>query len=767
MLSSAKRPQVRAALLAICLLLCGFALREAYPAHLAAQPTVSHLPPTFSAPSGYYDHDLRVTLRSPQPGAQLFFTLDGSTPALTAATPYTQPLHLHAQPASVVVLRAQALLPDGQWSPIASATYFMDLPASLPFLSLIVEPDDLWSPDHGIYANPTQKGTLWERPVTVTYVAQDRESGFELAAGLRVHGGGSREFDKKSFRLYFREDYGSRRLDYPLFEGNEVQSFDRLIVHNGGQDHAVTPSPPFPPRLNWTLMRNALADTIAREINGCAVHDQPVVLFLNGELWGIYYLREHIDETFLDDHYDVEDTDFIEAAGHMHEQEVAMGDEENWDNLTAYLESHNLADPAAYAYVQSQVNIDNFIDYNLLQLYGANDDWPERNVHQFRPRVQGGQWHWLFWDSDHSFGLQPHSSAEMDMVERALTYDHPVTEGRDLLLLRSLLNNPDFRTQFLTRAADLLNTVLRPDAVIAHIDTLAAEIAPDITYETLRWASAGNWPANIESLRDFARRRPAIFRQHLIASFDLDGTADLAIVPPTSGSGTVAVNDSLIDALPWQGTYFQGLPVQLTAAPAPGYRFTGWDSPDLPASPTITLTLATSMTLAPRFELLTADVPQPGDLIFTTIHHDDGDTWFELQVQRSGGVDLRGWRITDNDTKTATDEGSLIFADDPALASVHQGTRIRIIASGDDGQAANYSHLGARQLILTLDDSYLQTHQDPGFILGEHDNLVLLAPGPTDAFADDQGIAFLSENSAVTPASFGVLSDGVRASTQP
>jgi hypothetical protein len=164
---------------------------------------------------------------------------------------------------------------------------------------------------------------------------------------------------------------------------------------------------------------------------------------------------------------------------------------------------------------------------------------------------------------------------------------------------------------------------------------------------------------------------------------------------------------------------------------------------------------------------------QPGDLVVTNIQVDDdvieGD-WFQLLVTRRGGLDLRNWRITDNDTKTATDEGSLIFADHDAFAHLPRGTSILIAATQTPANDARFPHdhlpaWPAGQMVLYSGNEHLDAQTDPWFNLGETDNLVVLAPGPTPAFHDDQGIAFATtgnpDRPVVTPASFGVLSDGV------
>jgi hypothetical protein len=375
----------------------------------------------------------------------------------------------------------------------------------------------------------------------------------------------------------------------------------------------------------------------------------------------------------------------------------------------------------------------------------------------------------MSWDSDSGFGAHsavPWRHVDPNLIKHLLDYDHPDTGGRDALLLRKLLENPAFLEQFLSRTADLLNTTLAPQSVIAHIDALAAELEPDIAYETLRWPSSVNWESSVQELRDFAHHRPDLVRQYVVEGFDLDGTTQLTFDPPASGSGTIAVNGFLIQNLPWQGVYFQGVPIQITAVPTVGYRFSGWDPPDLPQTPIITLAVSAAQTVTPRFELMGADAPRPGDVIFADYHADAGShiegSWFELRVMRPDGVDLRGWRVTDNDTKTATDEGSLIFGDNPVFACVPRGTTIMVVVNpAGNGQLPDDLNTWDRQMVLHVGNGNLDATADAGFNLGPNDNLVLLAPGPTEAFSDDQGIAFVAASTAVTPASFGVLADGV------
>jgi hypothetical protein len=730
--------------------------------------------PHFSTPGGYYDDDLPLVLRATVPGAVVRYTLDGSLPTVDKGTVYTRPIRLSAEPPTVAVVRARVELPDTEPGATVSESYFMGVEAALPLLSLVIDPEDMWGDERGIYTHPQGRGREWERPVDLTFVDVDRSRGFQVTAGARIHGEWSRRFDKKSFRFYFRRDYGPARLTYPLFPGSEVATFDRLVLHNGGNDSTQ-------PEVNWTLLRNALVTELAFAMGEDATHTRPVLVFVNGELWGIYQLRERIDEAFLEDHYGVDEADILDSPANEWVGTTIAGDREHWEQLIDFVASHDLTEPGAYAYVRSQVDIDDFIDYTLLQIYSGNADWPEHNVNQFRARRVGGQWQWIVWDNDYSFGLNLYGDVAfegdivtLNLVQKLLEDDHVATDGEDTLLFRRLFENSDFRQRFLLRAAELLNTTFAAESVVPRIDALAEALAPDIDYEVARWGSSVNWALSVEGMRDYARRRPAAVREQIVTTFGLPGTTDLSFAPPIQGKGGVAVNGRVLEVLPWTGRYFRGTHLEVQAVPAPGYAFAGWENIES-VSPTPVLPVAEARTLTPRFLPLDPALPRVGDVTLTAYVVDDdtsidGD-WIEVRVEHCGGMDLRGWRFTDNDHKSATGEGSLILADAPALAAVPCGTLLRIVATRTAENDARFPEddLAAwdRRMLIYLGNDHLFKGSDGWFDLQTEDNLAILAPGPSPAYSDDVGIAFASGHPEVTPASFGVLTDGVRGTPLP
>ena len=535
---------------------------------LAASPLETDLLPTpaFSVPSGLYDHSFSLAIAAPSvPDAQIIYTTNGRSPLPESATVYNSPIPLDATEPNVSIIRARTLLPDGSLSDEVVGTYALGVETDLPLVSLVVEPDDLWSDERGILANPDRSGREWERVATITYLDENGRYGFSEPVGVRLHGQASRYANKKSLRLYFRRDYGLGRLNYPLFPGSDVTSFDRLVLHSGGQDIIEASA-------NGTLMRTQLMSKLAQQIGAPTTYNKHVLLFLNGELYGVYFLRERPDEVFFQDHFGLENVDIIDSPQRELNHTEATAD---WLTLEAYAAEHDLADPEHYATVLAQIDVNSFIDHYLLQMYAADNDWPHNNERLFRGGDPLARWQWFLWDVDYSFGKMAHSNLDFDMVKWLMDPDEPdVVEATRFF--RSLWANPDFRNRFLVRAADLLNTVLSPDNVAAQLEAVEAVIADDIGYEIARWGSPGNWYASAAQMETFAQQRTAIMFQHFVDGFDLAGTAVLTLNPPV-GKGTIILNDTLSPNLPYTGSYFLDTTLTVTATPESGYQFAGWE----------------------------------------------------------------------------------------------------------------------------------------------------------------------------------------------
>ncbi len=743
----------------------------------------------FSPPGGAYKQSQRVEILPSNPRGVSVFTTDGTVPSAAVGTLYERPLRLDSDFPGVTPVRAREFV-DGVPGPVWSASYAVGVEHALPILSIIADPADLWGPERGILANYWQRGQEWERPVHVTFIEGDGSASFDVPAGLRIQhndppppGYGEPGVDqpKRSFRLYFRREYGLPRLEYPLFldHQQDTQSYKRLLLE--AEDKSG----------RWTLLGGQLVSQIAAELDGNTPQARFVLLFLNGDPQGIYRLGEHIDRFFLEDSLGIPSADLIQDG------RAQEGDEQQWDALLNWIETLDLTTATGLAELHSRIDMSSLTDHAIVQMFFSQ---PGTNLYAVRPRDQDARWFWLSGN-----GRQSVASGQDAAPPLFWQADNPSDLAQ---LLRKLLENPEYRAHFLQRTSDLLNTSLAPQMIASHIDELSAELRPDIGFEMDRWpvssasleaqfseqANPGSealvWEQNVEALKQFSRDQPDALRRHMVSEFNLRGTATLTLGQALEGQGYLAVNGIPISDLPWRGTYFLDSEVEVIAGPEPGYAFGGWENcarlpcPDgnmVTSSPSITLTVDGPRSIVARFVPLPDDDSglRPNDVIVNEYWINDDGTryssvggraiegdWFELLVTRPGTMDLRGWRITDNDSKISQSEGSIILPQLPAFAAVPRDTAILIVATESTANETQFPwddlDPSDGQIVLYVGNGNLDMTTDPGFNIGTgDDNLVLLAPGSSTTFADDIGIDFVAESDAVTPYSFGVLADGV------
>jgi hypothetical protein len=271
-----------------------------------------------------------------------------------------------------------------------------------------------------------------------------------------------------------------------------IGSFKRLLLRSTEADF-------------WSsLFRDELVHTLLRGLDLDLQAVQPVIVFINGEYWGIQHLRERQDKYYLASHYGIS-PDAVDVLGYdAGDEEVIEGDSQGYQDLLRYLRENDVAQSQHYAYVRTQVDIDNFIEYQIAHLYLANFDWPFNNVRYWRPRAPGGKWRWLFFDCDAC--LSKFSSPEL---ARYLPDTQPDDPSR--FLLSQFLRNADFRNQFVSRFYYHLSTTFEPSRVIRTIGEFKAAYAPMVAEHVARWRRPGSvdeWLASVTEIEKFAAQRP-------------------------------------------------------------------------------------------------------------------------------------------------------------------------------------------------------------------------------------------------------------------
>ncbi|PYK57482.1 MAG: hypothetical protein DME21_17160 [Verrucomicrobia bacterium] len=294
------------------------------------------------------------------------------------------------------------------------------------------------------------------------------------------------------------------------------------------------------------------------------------------------------------------------------------------------LQTHDVRDSANYAHVQTFMEVPNYIDYKVAEIF--NYRWDIGNHRLWRPRTPGGRWRWLQFDNDVGFGgfaaVAPAWGFNMlayDLEPNGPWTQYPLNDHNNpttTYLLRTLMLNDAFKRDFINRFADLLNTIFLPSHLIGRINQMQAVIAPEMAEHSRRWHAPGSvteWNNNVQVLRDFAMNRPAYARQQIVSYFGLRGTANLSLAVSETNLGSIKINSLSVAAptnAPWTGVYFKDNPITLAALAKPGYRFAGWQGILGVNTNTMTLLLNGDLALTALFETDpdAAPIPAPFDL---------------------------------------------------------------------------------------------------------------------------------------------------------
>ena len=523
----------------------------------------------FNYESGRYT-PLALTLSGAPAAGHIRYTTDGNPPVDTS-TLYTGPIELTTH----TVIQARIFVPGSLPSQPATRSYFIDDEHALDIVSLVSEPAGFFDEEDGIYvmgagasdAAPFYGANFWaDREVSayVDLLPADGAPPFSQALGLKIYGGASRSLPQRSLSLFARGRYGDGDMDYPFFPNRPYDEYEALVLRNSGQDWLVT--------MLADLTMTGLMDGSGLDVQA----GRPVATYLNGEYWGLYNLREKINEHFLAARHGVDPDSLIILEGNG---VVIEGRNDIYYQLLNFVRSEDLSIADNYRYVADRIDVDNFILYQLVQIYIDNYDWPGNNNKYWRHQRPGGKWRWILFDTDFGAGIFDSEDFGDNSLAFALEEDGPSYPNPPwaTVFLRKLTGNEEFRHQFINQFADEMNSRFLADAIIERIDANAARIAAEIPRAFDRWGEdAREWGNNLERMRRFFRERPPYMRQFIQQEFDLPGAHLATVTVADTSQGYVELNSLKLHEPNWCGIYFESVPIRLKAVAKPGYVFDHW-----------------------------------------------------------------------------------------------------------------------------------------------------------------------------------------------
>lgn len=564
-------------------------------------------PPSFNLSSGFYQGTQSVSI-SGNSSSTIHWTKDGSIPTLGSPI-YTSAVSVP----SSRVMRARNFSVNANMLPssIITNTYFINENISLPVVSLSTNSDYLFDWNYGIYvlgpnadiSSPPFFGANfwqdWSRPAHIEFFDNNDQQAFELDAEIKMQGNWSKTFPQRGFSIKAKDDYGGYPISYRLFPDKPVTVFKSFNIRAAGSDW------------NKCHMRDRLNQKNVQQFTHIDIMDgRPCVLFINGTYWGVYELREKQDKFYIanNNNVDQDKIDFLEFDG-----SIIEGSNKGFLNMVNYIGANNMAIQANYDSVQKMLDIENFADYFIVETYIINVDWLgdyTNNIKYWRTNNPVGKWRYMLWDTDISLGR---SNDTTNMLKRAI---NPPTSNPHSVMLKSLLNNTEFKNYFVNRYCDLINTIYLPYKFRKKADDLHDEMLPEMARHFVLWGNFDSlpspwntyypysglapdvpyWEANIDTMKMFMSNRPFYALNQIQSQFSLIKQVDITLDVLPVGAGEIQLNTISPDSLPWTGTYFDGVPITMTVTPNPGYKFLYWKSPIIIQTPIANNSLTINVT---------------------------------------------------------------------------------------------------------------------------------------------------------------------------
>lgn len=502
--------------------------------------------PSLSAPGGHYTGSVDVTITIPE-GSVVYYTLDGSIPTIENATQYQAGESINIP--RVTVLRARAFDLSGTLQPseTITQTYLLNLYHSLPVVSLVTDPDELWNEQTGML---TAGGVLNKskipytledgsdpnyrlygktaRPGHVEYYGMEGDTILDQNCEFGLQGQYSLDLPQKTFKVRAKAQYGAKYFDAKLFEDRDFTQYKSFVLRMSGNDGA------------WTRIVDGLQSRLLDRFNevtetpSTVIHQawNPVVVYLNGVYWGHYNMRERVDRFFVAQHEglsleEADNMDILEGNG----RNVNWGSSKEYrDMISQIRDSSPGTNEKDLQYILDRVDVDNYLDYMAFEMFFGNSD--PGNIRFYKLDGEGNKWRWIFYDSDYGLFDSSFNSPRSYLKESGAGQ-----QQIENVLIRKLLENSDMRHQFLTRLGEIFQ-VFTTDFMLAEIDAMVAILEDEMPLHFARWAeetdksiTADNpttpegalryWNTRLNRLRNVVKKRPTLLYEMVQEQFEL------------------------------------------------------------------------------------------------------------------------------------------------------------------------------------------------------------------------------------------------------
>lgn len=525
--------------------------------------------PVMNVTPGFYTSAQSVTLSAPGAGTgvTIRYTTDGSTPTGTSNAYTGTPIAVSA----TTVIRARAFSTDPQLLPsfIETNSYFINENIS-PTMNVV----SVCGPFSTLFQNSQRIYNSYE------FFNKARQFQFDLEGETRKHGNDSWSNAQKGMRFYARDGLGYRAsMDYQIFPTSPRDTFNVVIMKAAGSDNY--PDGPSAAAHLRDAFNHTLAEQFGMDMD--LRRYEPSVLFINGQYWGIYELRERVDADYTEYYYGQPEKqiDMLRNWGGLN---IEYGSDTGWNNLFNFIVNNNMAVPANYAHVKDFLRVQSLADYYILNTYLVNSDWLNWNSMWWRGRKgQGVKWRYALWDNDNTMGLGQNFTGWSTTGPTANPcapfnfFPNSGPSNGHSRMINKLMDNPEFAQMYRDRMVDAFNGPLACPALHARLDSMVAILQPEMQRHVNRWGgSLTGWQNNVQNIRNWINTRCAYAVAALDTCLNLKVRTLVVNAIPT-GKGAVALNGGNLTPLPWRRIMTADSQYALAAMPTqPYWTFSHW-----------------------------------------------------------------------------------------------------------------------------------------------------------------------------------------------
>jgi len=378
---------------------------------------------------------------------------------------------------------------------------------NLPIISISTNKDSLFSNEKGLFVsgnsfntnkihsgNYFERGKKFEREVFFQYFTKEGNLSFELNIGMRIHGGITRRNPQKSLKFYAREEYGTEKIFFPFIGNKGINRFilESMQESGGGQ----------------ALIEDIVAQEIVKDLKLESQKFQAVIVFINGEYWGIHNIRERLDENYLSYKFNLHKDSFDIIDGNPTlGYEPIHGSNSDYIKMIDFVKENELSNDSNYNLLSKGLDIDNLIDYYSVEIFFANHDWPIHNIKMYRKK--GGKWRFLLYDLDGGFtNKRDHTFNMFERISKKEGYINP----ESTFLFRNLMTNQNFRNKFEYRYKEIIDLYMQPETTIPIVDSIASiyriNMQSHINRWRYPWSVKHHWEKDIEkNIKEFLKNR--------------------------------------------------------------------------------------------------------------------------------------------------------------------------------------------------------------------------------------------------------------------